>query len=88
MAIAGGYPAKTAHALGIEKAYQLIAYAEATPAPDLARTLAEENVRIGNKRVDRMTSREIIEAARSVRSAAGTTPERSGPERAARRAAR
>lgn len=88
MAIAGAYPAKMAHGLGIEKAYQLIAYAEATPAPDLARTLAVANPRIGNQRLDRMSSRDLIAAARRVRSAAGTATKKSSFERAARRAAR
>ena len=69
IAIVDTYPANTARKLGIEKAYALFAYTEATPAEDLAPQLAESNPRIGETRLERMSVRDLLDAARRARAA-------------------
>lgn len=88
MSVAGAYPAAKARELGIEKAYGLIAYAEATPAADLARTLAEGNPRIGNQSLNTISVRELADAVKRVRAATGAGRNPTGPEQEARRIAR
>ncbi len=88
MSIAQTYSAEQVKALGVRKAYALLSYADATPKLDHAALLYSTNARIGNKRVESMTIRDINEAAKRVRDSSGRPKPRSGPEKLARTAAR
>ena len=74
----------SAPVFGLEKAYALIRYAAATPADDVAATLAASNARIGGKSVRTATLRELVAATRRI---AARRSSRDPELRAARRRA-
>lgn len=88
MAVADTYTKQQIKELGFEKAYALISYVEATPAPDLAVDLMRANARIGNKYIHSMSVKSLEEAARRVRRATGHSRGQRGPEKLARSTAR
>lgn len=88
IAVSEAFGTRDVKRLGAARAYELLAYAEATPAEDLAKELAREDARIGRRKVSSMSVRELREATRKVRAATGRAKERTGDEVEARRAAR
>lgn len=67
MQVAAAFPKKQALELGVEKAYALVRYVEATPAADVARELAARDARVAGKPIAAITVSELREATRAVR---------------------
>lgn len=86
IAIARAYPREEALALGLERAYLLIRYAEVTPEVDSPRVLVETNAKIGRRPIRELPVSALKEATRAAQQRAkkADDPE----ERAARKAAR
>jgi hypothetical protein len=60
-------PREQAIALGSEKAYALVAYAAATPAPDVPKDLVAKDARVGGRPLSKASRRDIEAATREVR---------------------
>ncbi len=88
ISISEAYSLEQVRAMGVEKAYALLSFVDATPKLDVASVLFENNARIGNKYVAKMTVREIDEAAKRVRKASGRAKPQSNQEKLARSQAR
>lgn len=88
ISVVEAFPERLAIELGLEKAYALVRYAEATPAPDIARVLAERNVVVGAKRVSDVTVREIVAETKRIRGGGVARDSRDPAAREARGAAR
>jgi len=67
ISVVEAFPREVATELGLEKAYALVRYAEATPAPDVARVLAEQDAVVAGKRVSEVTVREIVAETQRIR---------------------
>ncbi|RLB47992.1 MAG: hypothetical protein DRJ42_24205 [Deltaproteobacteria bacterium] len=63
------YPKALAMRMGIEKGYLLERYTAATPAADVALSLASANAFIGGKRIHRMTVADIRNATKRLTAA-------------------
>ena len=88
MSVAGAFPRELAVELGLEKAYALVRYAEATPALDVARVLAERNVVVAGKGVRQATVREIEAETKRIRTGGKVRDAKHPAAREARAAAR
>ena len=64
VAVADAYDRDQALALGLEKAYQLIRYTEATPEPDSPAFLLATHAKIGKKPIEAASVRELVDATR------------------------
>ncbi len=60
-------PIGAAIKLGLEKAYALVRYVEATPAADVAKDIFMRDALVGGKPISEATVREIVEATKQVR---------------------
>ncbi|MCC6993675.1 MAG: hypothetical protein IT370_03495 [Deltaproteobacteria bacterium] len=85
--IAERYTRETAVALGHAKAAALVQYVDATPAADVAESLARADTAIGGKPVSKATATELERAARALRAKRKPASKPSPEERAARAAA-
>jgi hypothetical protein len=87
---AARYTRETAVALGREKANALLAYVDATPAEDVAETLARSDARIGATPISTATAEAIEQAARTHRAKkrSALSKQERAEEREAARAAR
>ncbi|MBW2461789.1 MAG: hypothetical protein JRH11_09090 [Deltaproteobacteria bacterium] len=63
------YPKAIALSLGVEVGYALVRFTAATPAPDVARRLAQSNAMIDGKRVKSMTVADLRNATKRVTAA-------------------
>ncbi len=70
MAVTQAFDKQQALRLGVEKSYALVRYVAATPAHDLARSLAATNARIGAKRLRAMSAKELRDATKRLQSRA------------------
>jgi len=68
MSVAEAFPRELAVELGLDKAYALVRYAEATPVADVARVLAERDAIVGGKGVREASTREIEAETKRIRS--------------------
>lgn len=66
IAVSQAYPKQQALSLGVEKAYALVRYAAATPAPDLARSLATADARIAGKPLRDLTVKQLRDATKTL----------------------
>lgn len=67
MAVVRKMPREQALKLGLERAYALVTYADATPEADSASLLLAENATIGDKPITEASGHDITKAAREVR---------------------
>jgi hypothetical protein len=67
ISVVEAFPRELATKLGVDKAYALVRYAEATPAPDVARVLAVQDALVGGKRVSEVSAREIVAETQRIR---------------------
>lgn len=86
--VAGAFTKAQALALGVEKAYALVRYVEATPAADVARELAARNARIGDVRISAMSVSELRAATKRARSRGQADLDPAAARRARREATR
>jgi len=88
ISVVDAFPVELATTLGLEKAYALVRYAEATPALDVARVLAERDVVVAGKRVSEATVREIAAETKRLRGGGGVRDPKDPAAKEARGAAR
>ncbi|MBK8251748.1 MAG: hypothetical protein IPK82_03660 [Polyangiaceae bacterium] len=81
-------PIEKALALGPEKAYALARYAAATPELDTPASLLEQGAKVGGKRADQASVRDIERATRETRAKTAPKPIQSAAEKAAAKTAR
>jgi hypothetical protein len=67
ISVVEAFPPGLATKLGLEKAYALVRYAEATPAPDFAKVLALQDVVVGGKRISEASVRDIVAETKKIR---------------------
>ncbi|NOY89824.1 MAG: hypothetical protein GXP55_01350 [Deltaproteobacteria bacterium] len=70
MAVTQAFDKRQALRLGVEKSYALVRYVAATPAHDLAHSLAATNARIAGKRLGGMSAKDLRDATKRLRSGA------------------
>ncbi len=80
-------PIEKALALGPEKAYALTRYAAATPELDTAASLLDAGAKVGGKRADEASLRDIERATREVRKKSAPKPVLSPEQKAAAKVA-
>ncbi len=88
MRIVERYTRQTAVELGQTKAIALLQYVDATPADDVAESLARGDIAIGGKPVSSASAAELERAARALRARRKPVAKQAPEERAARAAAR
>ncbi len=81
-------PMEKALALGPEKAYALTRYAAATPEIDTPASLLDQGAKVGGKRADQASLRDIERATRETRAKTAPKRSKSPDEKAAAKAAR